>query len=149
MRVPPQQQGGKARAEGGGRQQAPSIPNCSHIPRRQTRPDAHLQTAPGLSEGEDHIESCPHPTPGRDHLGSCHKDAADLHPGTCLPIEYISKLINVWKPHTTRILIRILLPSNIVVECNGGGKAVLRCKTTKHRHFGHRHLEFVKIINRW
>ena len=21
---------------------------------------------------------------GRDHLGSCHKDAADLHPGTCL-----------------------------------------------------------------
>ena len=82
MRVPPQQQGGKARAEGGGRQQVPSIPNCSHIPRRQTRPVAHLQTAPRMSEGEDHIESCPHPTPGRDHLGSCHKDAADLHPGT-------------------------------------------------------------------
>ena len=39
MRVPPQQQGGKARAEGGGRQQVPSIPNCSHIPRRQTRPE--------------------------------------------------------------------------------------------------------------
>ena len=55
---------------GGGRQQVPSIPNCSHIPRRQTRPDAHLQTAPGLSEGEDHIESCPHPTHGRDAAGT-------------------------------------------------------------------------------
>ena len=32
MRVPPQQQGGKARAEGGGRQQVPSTyPNFSQV----------------------------------------------------------------------------------------------------------------------
>ena len=33
-----------------------------------------------------------------------------------------------------------LLPSNIVVECNYGDKAVLRRNTTKGRHFGYRHV---------
>ena len=47
-----------------------------------------------------------------------------------------------------------LLPSNIVVECNCGDKAVLRRNTTKGRHFGYHHLGcrrlgFNMIINRW
>ena len=58
-------------------------------------------------------------------------------PPTSVPIVYINTFINVWKHPTSRItdskwyLQLPMLPSNIVVECNCGDKAVLRRNTTK------------------